>query len=150
MGVAELLTEDLVVLDLQGSTRDEVIEELVDCLDTAGVLRNREDFLQAVLERERQYTTGIGSGVAIPHGKSASVIAPRVAFGRKLTGIDWNSMDGEKVKLVFLIAVPEEQAGTEHLKILQALARKLVDDSFRAQLVNARTREEVISVMQAV
>ncbi|MBA4494654.1 PTS sugar transporter subunit IIA [Paenactinomyces guangxiensis] len=92
----------------------------------------------------------MGFGIAIPHGKSAGVSYPRVAFGRKLEGIDWNSMDDEKAKLIFMIAVPEEQAGNEHLKILQALSRKLIDDSFRAQLLDAKTKDEVISLMNTM
>lgn len=150
MVLSDLLTEDLIILDLKGSTRDEVMEELVDCLEKAGALRNRQEYVKALYEREEKGTTGIGFGIAIPHGKSAGVAEPRVAFGRKPEGVDWNSMDGEKAKLIFMIAVPEEQAGNEHLKILQALSRKLIDDSFRAALLNAKTKDEIVSLIQTM
>jgi fructose-specific phosphotransferase system IIA component len=150
MVLSDLLTEDLVILDLTGSTRDEVMKELVDALDKTGALCNREEYMRSLYQREEESSTGIGLGIAIPHGKSAGVAEPRVAFGRKLEGIDWNSFDGEKAKLVFMIAVPEEQAGNEHLKILQSLSRKLIDDSFRAQLLNTNTKDEVMALINTM
>ena len=87
-------------------------------------------------------TTGIGDGVAIPHAKSAWVKKPTVVVGKSLKGIEWESLDDEKVHMVFLIAVPEGN-GNEHLKILQMLAVSIMDDDFKEELENA-TDEKVI------
>ncbi|OYD08816.1 PTS fructose transporter subunit IIA [Paludifilum halophilum] len=144
MKMTDLLTEDCIVMELQGENRDAVMEELIDCLDRAGVLSDRETFKNDLYAREKHGSTGIGFGIAIPHGKSAGVKEPRVAFGRKPDGVDWDSMDGEPANLIFMIAVPEEQAGDEHLKILQALSRKLIDDSFRQALMEAKTGQEIL------
>ncbi|MDR6225162.1 PTS sugar transporter subunit IIA [Desmospora profundinema] len=140
MNLSDLLTEDLMVLELEGTTRDEVMNELLDKLDESGALADREVFRRDLYAREEHSSTGIGFGIAIPHGKSSGVHEARVAFGRKKAGVDWDSIDGEPAHLVFMIAVPKEQAGDEHLKILQALSRKLMDENFRRSLREAEDR----------
>lgn len=140
MKLSDLLTEDLMVLELEGKSRDTVMEELLQKLDDSGVLSDREQYRRDLYTREEHGSTGIGFGIAIPHGKSAGVSEPRVAFGRSSAGVDWDSIDGEPAKLIFMIAVPAEQAGDEHLKILQALSRKLMDESFRHSLLEAEDK----------
>ncbi|SFS97896.1 PTS system, fructose-specific IIC component/PTS system, nitrogen regulatory IIA component [Marininema halotolerans] len=147
MKLSDLLTEDLMILELDGSNREEVMEELLNRLDDAQVLSDRETFKKDLYEREEHGSTGIGFGIAIPHGKSDGVKEPRVAFGRKRTGIDWNSIDGDPATLVFMIAVPKEQAGDDHLRILQALSRKLIDDEFREELLAADSKDKVTELI---
>jgi PTS system fructose-specific IIC component/PTS system nitrogen regulatory IIA component len=84
-----------------------------------------------------------------PHGKSDAVKTPRVAFGMKKEGVKWDP-SGDKVQLVFLIAVPEEQAGNEHLQILRLLAQKLIDEQFRNALLGVATKEEALQLLAAV
>ncbi|PTX59661.1 PTS system nitrogen regulatory IIA component [Melghirimyces profundicolus] len=150
MKLSDLLTEDLMVLELNGSSRDEVMEELLDRLDKTGVLSDRDQFKRDLYAREEHGSTGIGFGIAIPHGKSAGVREPRVVFGRKPSGVEWDSMDGEPARLVFMIAVPEEQAGEEHLRILQALSRRLIDDTFRQALLEAEDRKKVKALIESM
>ncbi|WP_297991102.1 PTS sugar transporter subunit IIA [uncultured Anoxybacillus sp.] len=145
MTLTQLLTEQLVKLHLEGTTKDEIMEEMIELIDQAGGLLDRKGYKQALYDREREGSTGIGFGIAIPHGKSDAVKHPCLALGVKQEGVDWDSLDGEKVKLIFMIAVPEQYAGNEHLKILQLLSRKLMDDAFREQLL---TMQEVGDVLQ--
>ncbi|PTM59616.1 PTS sugar transporter subunit IIA [Desmospora activa] len=148
MKLSDLLTEDLMVLELEGKSRDTVMEELLSKLDASGVLSDKEQFHRDLYAREEHGSTGIGFGIAIPHGKSVGVSEARVAFGRSSAGVDWDSIDGEPAKLVFMIAVPAEQAGDEHLKILQALSRKLMDESFRQSLLEAKNKESLRALIE--
>src|SRR5699024_6366136 len=126
--LTDITNFDLIDIDMAGTTQNDVIDELVRNLDGSGVLVSDEDFKQAILNREKESTTGMGMNIAIPHGKSNAVKRPAVAFGIKRDGVDWKSLDGEDAKLIFMIAVPEESAGDDHLKILQMLSRKLMDE----------------------
>lgn len=148
MTLTQLLTEQLVKLHLEGTTKDEIMEEMIELIDQAGGLLDRKGYKQALYDREREGSTGIGFGIAIPHGKSDAVKHPCIAFGMKHEGVDWDSLDGEKVKLIFMIAVPEQYAGNEHLKILQLLARKLMDETFREQLLTVRKVEDVLQLFE--
>lgn len=141
---------DLIETDLAGETRDDVIDELIGKFDASGILNSKEVFRQAILNRESQSTTGLGMNIAIPHGKSNTVKRPVVAFGIKRDGVDWQSLDGTKAKLIFMIAVPEESAGDTHLKILQMLSRKLMDEEFREQLLNVRSSEEAYELLDTI
>ncbi|MGQ4666925.1 PTS sugar transporter subunit IIA, partial [Metabacillus halosaccharovorans] len=115
-----------------------------------GILTSKDEYKQAILNREEQSSTGLGMNIAIPHGKSNAVKRPAVAFGIKRDGIDWNSLDGTDAKLIFMIAVPEENAGDAHLKILQMLSRKLMDEDFRNQLLNVSSKQEAMAVLEEV
>lgn len=141
---------DLIEIDLAGTTRDDVIEELIEKFDESGVLDSKDVFKQAILNRESQSTTGLGMNIAIPHGKSNTVKRPAVAFGRKLEGVDWKSLDGTEAKIIFMIAVPEASAGDAHLKILQMLSRKLMDEEFRKQLLSVNSKEEAYQLLDTI
>lgn len=88
--------------------------------------------------------------IAIPHGKSNAVKKPSVVFGIKQSGVDWKSLDGTDAKLIFMIAVPKESEGNEHLKILQMLSRKLMDDSYRERLISVQTKEEAHKLLDDI
>ncbi|MFC4076818.1 PTS sugar transporter subunit IIA [Salinithrix halophila] len=150
MKLSDLLTEDVMVLDLQGSSQEAVMDELLATLDKAGFLSDRNTYKKDLYERESYGSTGFGFGIAIPHGKSSGVRELGIAFGRQPAGIDWDSLDGEPVNLVFMIAAPVGQAGDQHLHILQALSRKLLDDAFRAALLKADTKGKVKELMDTL
>lgn len=150
MGIYELLTEDVIQLNIQGTTKEEVIDEMIDLIEKTGALADRKAFKEALYNREKQGSTGIGFGIAIPHGKTEAVKRVKVAFGQKKTGVDWDSLDGGPTNLIFMIAVPLENAGDEHLKILQLLSRKLMDDAFRNGLLQAQSKEEVRKLIQSM
>lgn len=147
MKLTDLMSTELVDIDLNGATRDDLIDEMIEKLDAEGVLKSKRKFKKAILKREKEGSTGIGYSIAIPHGKSKAVSEPKVAFGLKKQGVDWNSSDGEPSKLIFMIAVPEESAGNDHLKILQILSRKLMDETFREKLLNVQSNEEAFNLL---
>lgn len=148
--LTDIITPDLIDTDLKGQTRDDILDELIAKLDTAGVLSSKTDYKAAILAREAEGTTGLGMEIAIPHGKSNAVKTPTVAFGIKRDGVDWQSLDGSLAKLIFIIAVPEESAGNDHLKILQMLSRKLMDENFRTQLLAAETTDQAYQLLEAI
>lgn len=148
--LTDITSIDLIDTDVTGSNQEAVIDALVHKLDTANILSSPQEFKQAILARENESTTGLGMNTAIPHGKSAAVKRPSVAFGIKRDGVDWKSVDGTDAKLIFMIAVPEESAGEAHLKILQMLSRRLMDETFREELLNVSSKEEAFRLLGSI
>ncbi|MEH7895121.1 PTS fructose transporter subunit IIABC [Bacillus thuringiensis] len=148
--LTDITSLELIETDLKGETRDDIIDEMIQKLKQVGALHSVTEFKQAIMNREQESTTGIGINIAIPHGKSAAVRKPSVVFGIKQSGIDWNSLDGTKAKLIFMIAVPKGNEGNEHLKILQMLSRKLMDDSYRERLLSVQTKAEAYKLLDEI
>ncbi|GIP22986.1 PTS fructose transporter subunit IIABC [Paenibacillus sp. J22TS3] len=148
--LTDIMNLDLINLDLEGASRDEVIDEMIGALDRTGAVSSPDDFKKAILAREEESSTGIGMNIAIPHGKSDAVLKPSVVFGIKQDGVDWSSLDGSEAKLVFMIAVPRSSKGNAHLKVLQMLSRKLMDDPFREALLAVKTKEEAYRLLDEV
>ncbi|MCB5956051.1 PTS sugar transporter subunit IIA [Enterococcus sp. CWB-B31] len=146
MSLKELMSEKLIVSELQSKNKEEGIKELAEKMAACGRVTDLPVYLNAVMKREEEATTGIGFGVGIPHGKSAAVAEPSLAFGRSKEGIVYDSMDGNPVHLLFLIAVPEN-SDNEHLRILSQLSRKLMHQEIREQLMNAVSNEEIYSII---
>ncbi|MBU3130317.1 PTS sugar transporter subunit IIA [Clostridium tagluense] len=147
MNITELLNVNLIKLELSSKTKEDVIKEMVTILDKDGKLLDVDKYLQAVLDRETEFSTGIGMGIAIPHGKSSGVKEPALVFGRSVDGIDYQSMDDELAHIFFLIAVPEESSD-EHLKILGQISRKLMHSELRDSLMKASSAEEIITLLE--
>jgi fructose-specific phosphotransferase system IIA component len=146
----KLIEVDLVDLNIKAKDKEEVILSLAETLDRTGRLNNKEEYVECVITREELSTTGIGFGVAIPHGKTNAVKVPSLCFGRCLEKIEWQSLDGQPVEGVFLIAVPEEAAHDEHLRILAALARKLMNEEFREKIFNIQDKEEILKLLDGL
>ncbi|MCD5415319.1 MAG: PTS sugar transporter subunit IIA [Clostridiales bacterium] len=144
--IKELLTENLVIGDLKATSKKEAILEMVERLDVNGKLVDKKMYLEAVLKREEEHTTGIGMGIAIPHGKTNAVKIPALVFARSEEGVEFDSMDGSPAHLLFMVAVPES-ANQEHLKILGLVSRKLMNKDIREKLMKSMTYEEVIAVL---
>lgn len=149
MKLTDLTSEHLIHIGTNGNTKEEIMDELIASFHDQNVISSKEEFKKAILKREAESTTGIGFGIAIPHGKSNAVQTPSVAFALKKEGVDWMSLDGEPSQLIFMIAVPEE-SNNEHLKILQMLSRKLMDDEFREELIAANTKEDVLRLLENI
>ena len=145
MRISELFDASLMIHELSATAKADVISEMIEKLDLAGKLSNKAMYQQAVLDREAEYSTGIGMGIAIPHGKSSGVKEAALVFARSKSGVDFDSMDGKATHLLFLIAVPEA-ANDDHLRILGTLSAKLMHQSIREALLNAATYEEVVAV----
>ncbi|MER7011383.1 fructose PTS transporter subunit IIA [Saccharopolyspora sp. NPDC000359] len=131
----ELITPELVDLDLAGTDRATVVRGLAERLAAAGRVTDVEQFLADIEAREQQMPTGLEGGIGIPHCRSTAVTAPTLAFGRSATGIDFGAEDGP-ADLIFLIAAPEG-GGSDHMKVLAALARRLVRAEFKQDLRDA-------------
>jgi fructose PTS system EIIA component len=138
---AELISAGLVDLSLKDTERAGVVRSLAQRLADAGRVTDIERFLLDVEARENQMPTGLEGGIGIPHCRSATVTVPTLAFGRSAEGIDFGAEDGP-AKLIFLIAAPEG-AGEEHLKVLAALARRLVRPEFKRTLLESTDPDEV-------
>jgi fructose PTS system EIIBC or EIIC component len=147
MRITDLLTKDTIILELKASTKEEVIAELVNKLDEAGKLHDKEAFKDAIFARESQSTTGVGEGIAIPHAKTTAVKTPAVAFGRSKEGIDYESLDGKPSHLFFMIAA-SEGANNTHLEVLSRLSTLLMNAAFRSKIESASTKEEILDVIR--
>jgi fructose PTS system EIIBC or EIIC component len=148
--LTDITNERLIDIELKGSNRDDVIDEMIAKLEKEGVIDSSKQFRDAIISRENESSTGIGMNIAIPHGKSSAVSEPRVVFGLKQEGIDWNSLDGTKARLIFMIAVPKESEGDAHLKILQMLSRQLMDDQFREKLLTVQSTKEAYHLLEQI
>lgn len=146
MKITELLTEATVTMTVSGSGKTEAIGELAKLLDGAGKLADVQRFMEAVLRREDQGTTGIGDGIAIPHAKSSAVKEAAIAFGKSEKGVDFASLDGKPVHLIFMIAAPEG-ADNQHLEALSRLSELLMKKEVREGLMKASSPDEVLEVI---
>lgn len=140
-----IINESLIDLNVNLKTKEEVVRYLTGLAIKEGRVDNEDNYVQAVMNREKEYSTGMGFGIAIPHGKSAAVKEPFLCFG-KVDSVEWNSLDGNPVNLVFMIGVPEA-AGSEHLKILAKISRKLMKQDFRDDLNNIKTSAELMEFL---
>jgi fructose PTS system EIIA component len=143
--MAEVITTDLVDLDLEAGDRHEATRNLAERLVAAGRVTDLDGFLADVRAREAQMPTGIEGGIGIPHARSAHVIQPTLGFGRSAAGVDFGADDGP-AHLIFLIAAPEG-GGAEHMTILASLARRLVHASFREALLEAPDQQAVVDLV---
>ncbi|WP_413101563.1 fructose-specific PTS transporter subunit EIIC [Streptomyces sp. Inha503] len=141
------LTEQTVKERLAADGKDAAIREMAELLATTGKVADAEELVRAAFAREDQGTTGLGEEIAIPHAKTDAVTAPVVGFARSPEGIEWGAPDGTKARLVFMIAVPEADAGDEHLRILALLSRKLMAEEFRERLLGAGDVEGILGVL---
>lgn len=146
MNITDLLKKDTIQLNLRSRSKAEVIEELVDVLDRAGKLSDRNGYRDAILAREAQSTTGLGEGIAIPHAKTKAVKQPAIAFGRS-EGIDYEALDGQDSRLFFMIAAGEH-ANNEHLETLSKLSVFLMDPAFQERLYAATSEDDVIRAIE--
>ncbi|MED3125958.1 PTS fructose transporter subunit IIABC [Bacillus wiedmannii] len=143
MKITELLKRDTVIMNLTASNKEAVIDELVEKLAGANRLNSKAEFKEAILKRESQSTTGIGEGIAIPHAKTKAVKQPAICFGRSVSGINYESLDGQPAHVFFMIAA-SEGANNTHLETLSRLSTLLMDEGFRKQLLEAKDEEELL------
>ena len=146
MNVSEVLKKENIVTKLDAKTKEEALSALVDVLCASGNIKNRDEFLKDVLDREAVSTTGIGNGIAIPHGKSTNVSETTVAVGRLLSPVEWKSVDDAPVEFVVLLAVNDNDKTGVHIKLLSEIARKLASEENCKKLLNAKDADEIISI----
>jgi PTS system nitrogen regulatory IIA component len=147
MKILDLLQQEAILADLKGTDKKSILEELV--IPVARISNIRQDLLVKVLmDRERLGSTGIGSGVGIPHGKLKDLESLVLGFGLSRNGVDFESMDGKPTHIFFLLLTPENSTGL-HLKLLARISRLLKNESFRDKLLNAADRDEIFSILEA-
>lgn len=146
MKIIDLLKPDHILEDLKTDKKRDVLLELLSPLLKARPDLGADDALFVLMEREKLGSTGIGEGIAIPHGKLAGLNELVVCFGKSAAGIDFNAMDGKPVYLFFLLLAPENSAG-QHLKTLAKISKMLKDDRFRSSLIQASSRNEIFRMI---
>ena len=146
MKLTEFITKDVIIDDLKSSDKVGVLKELVDKLVEVGKIKNGEYALEVLLNREKIGSTGIGDGVAIPHGKMKGLKNVIAAFGRSKKGVDFDALDKKPVHLFFLYLGPEDAPGV-HLKILARTTRVIKDAKFREKLKSAKDADEIYKLI---
>ncbi|WP_323616574.1 fructose-specific PTS transporter subunit EIIC [Erysipelothrix rhusiopathiae] len=141
--ITQVLKPNLVIFNLNASSKDEVLTEMAQKLSQEGIVANEMSFVETLKEREAISTTGVGDGIAIPHGRSSVVSESVVVFGRSDTGIDFDSMDGKPAHLFFMIATPEN-SGDDHLSILSTLSGLLMKSEVQEAIRTASTYDELV------
>ena len=147
MKVSEVIDVNQIIIDLNENNQKAVIEKLAEKLDTKGVLSNKKNYIESVLEREVHSTTGIGNGIAIPHGKSDSVKEAAIAYAKLKEPIEWASLDDKPVSIVILLAIPDSEKGDTHLRLLSEIAMKLMDDEIVENLKQETNQAEIINIL---
>lgn len=147
MKITEILAPDMVLPDLKGSSKDQVLKELAQGLAAKYPDIRLEDLIAVLSERERLGSTAIGDGIAIPHGKLRGVNKIIGAFGRHPGGVDFESLDGNPTQIFFVLVAPEDSASL-HLKALARVSRLLKDDAFRARLIAAADAAEIYRLIK--
>lgn len=146
MKILDTLKEGAIVAELSATDKRGVLDELTACLaETSGI--SQEAMVRVLLDRERLGSTGIGGGIAIPHGKLKSLESLLMGFGRSRKGVEFDAMDGRPTYLFFLLLAPEDSTGG-HLKMLARISRLLKNDVFKERLMNAADWRELYSVIE--
>jgi nitrogen PTS system EIIA component len=147
MKLLDILPKESIISELRGRSKHEVLEELTDALLKHKPQLDRAQVVEVLLERERLGSTGIGDGIAIPHGKIKDLDQLALSFGRSTTGVDFESMDGKPAHFFFLLVAPENCAGI-HLRALAKIARFLKNSTIRKRLGTVKTQDEVAAILQ--
>lgn len=145
MKISDILKLDAIIADLKAKDKSEAIKELAEAVSpVAGA--EPEDVAAVLLEREHLGSTGIGGGIAIPHGKLETVKSIAVGFGRSVKGIEFNSLDKRPVHLFFLLLTPEHSTGG-HLKVLAHISKLLKMDQFKERLLSAGSTDQIHQII---
>ncbi len=139
-------SKDAICLDLQGATKSEVMEEMLDLLMATGRAPSRKEARRAIWDREENMSTGMPGGIAIPHGKCGAVDRLAVAIGLHRSGVDFEAMDGQPTHFVAMSLAPDNRSGP-HIQFLADLSRKLSDPIIRRELAKATNAEQVIDLL---
>jgi fructose-specific phosphotransferase system IIA component len=145
-----VISEDLIFLDKEVSSQDEIIQLIVDNAQEKGYVSYKENLYNAVKKREQEVPTAIGYSIAIPHGKTDAVSHPFIAFVRAEQEVRWTEKSEEMVRLIFLIGVPENSENNLHLKFISQLSKRLLDEEFRDKLLNQKNKTGVFEQLSSI
>jgi len=146
MKIMDYLDEEWVIADLQGADKTSILKELSSVLVNPCKAASVEELLQILLDREKLGSTGIGEGIAIPHGRLKKIKKFFISFGRSVKGVDFDSIDREPSQLFFLVMAPENSA-VDNLKLLSRIVTLLKEPSFKKRLMEAPSRKELFKVI---
>jgi mannitol/fructose-specific phosphotransferase system IIA component (Ntr-type) len=148
MKLSSEIKRSAILIEMSSKGKAEAIEELVDLLCSSYHLKKRESILAAILGREKKASTGIGMGLAVPHAKTDAVDALHVAFGRSREGIDFESSDGEKAHLFFIMISAKDRTGP-HIQALAGISRLIKHEEVRSGLMECRDAKELLSFLES-
>ena len=146
MKLSEIFQPQFIIDNLKAHDKKGLLEELSQIITEQETSLNKGILLQVLLEREKLGSTGIGDGIALPHGKLKGLNKLLISFGRSINGLDFDSIDELPAYLFFLLVAPENSAGI-HLKALAKISRMLKDGNFRWRLMGAKSREEIYEII---
>lgn len=146
MKITDLLKKDAIDLNVKASNKEDVLKKAVELMSKNGNISNKEKYMELVMKREQEGSTGIGEEIAIPHGKGDSISAPGLAAMVIPDGVDFEALDGKPIKLLFLIAAPNTKDNV-HLDVLSRLSTLLMSEKFRKELLHAKTKEEFLEII---
>ena len=146
MKIMDYLEEDRVISDLKGTDKPSILRELSTVLVKPCQVASVEELLQVLLEREKLGSTGIGEGIAIPHGRLKKLKRFFISFGRSIKGVDFDSNDRNPSQLFFLVMAPENSA-VDNLKLLSRIVTLLKDTSFKKRLMEASSQKELFRII---
>lgn len=147
MKISDILEEKLVVANLAGNTKDDIINSMIELVSQSPKVLDKEKVRTAIFEREKIMSTGVGNGFAIPHGKTDGVADVVAAFSITAEPIDYQSLDEKPVRLVFLLVGRDNMVGP-HIKLLSRISRLMNKEGFRNKLLEAKTSHEVIEAFR--
>ena len=147
MKISDILTDDLVVAGLEGTSKNDIIDAMVDLVATSSKVLDKEKVREAILERERIMSTGVGNGFAIPHGKTDAVTDIVAAFAVTAKDIDYDSLDEKPVRLVFLLVGKDNLVGP-HIKLLSRISRLMNKEEFRKRLLTVTSPKEILEMFR--
>ena len=146
MKITTILNHECIISELKSTTKEEVLAELSAIFTRSSSNYDQESMVNALMEREKLGSTGIGDGIAIPHGKMCGTDELLLSFGRSKKGIAFDAMDGKPVHLFFLMMAPEDFP-SQHLKLLAKISRMLKDTAFRKRLMEAASQDDLYSLI---
>jgi fructose-specific phosphotransferase system IIA component len=147
MRISDILTEDLIVTGLEGNSKDDIIDRMVDLVGTSPKVLDLEKVRKAIFERERIMSTGVGNGFAIPHGKTDAVSDIVAGFAVTERPIDYESLDEKPVRLVFLLVGKDNLVGP-HIKLLSRISRLMNKEEFRRKLLEQATPADILDLFR--
>lgn len=149
MEILDLLNKNQMNFEIEADSKQDVIKKMAKMFLDDGVITNIDKYVDSVMEREQTGTTGVGEGIAIPHGKSNAVTTSSIAFAKLKTPVDWDALDGNKVSMIFMLSIPGGSESKEHLRVLSLLAQRLMDDDVIESLQKAKDKDDIINIFKS-
>jgi len=146
MNLKKLLSEDTIIFNLKGTTKEEIIREMVDLLVERGRIKDRDEALRVILEREQKMSTGMQHGIAIPHGKTDTVDKLVTAMALKKEGVDFGSMDG-KPSTIFIMTISSISRTGPHIQFLSEISQVLNDPDKRERILQSQNAAQILEVL---